>query len=79
MFLILKKNQERRSGSQLSKKLAKIASNEIVLQAIIGEGEFGTVYKGTYNGVKKIKENILFLTVLLYLLQFRRNKWLLKS
>jgi hypothetical protein len=25
--------------------------NEIQLQAIIGEGEFGTVYKGTYNGV----------------------------
>jgi hypothetical protein len=27
---------------------------EIQLQAIIGEGEFGTVYKGTYNGVSKI-------------------------
>jgi hypothetical protein len=24
---------------------------DIQLQAIIGEGEFGTVYKGTYNGV----------------------------
>ena len=43
--------KERRSASQLSKKLIKISMNEIQLQAIIGEGEFGTVYKGTYNGV----------------------------
>ena len=42
---------ERRSASQLNKRLSKILPNEIHLQASIGEGEFGTVYKGTYNGV----------------------------
>ena len=31
--------------------MPKILPNEVQLQAIIGEGEFGTVYKGTYNGV----------------------------
>jgi hypothetical protein len=47
----------------LSKKLEKISFSEIQLQAIIGEGEFGTVYKGTYNGVKKnsLKEFKIFI------------------
>jgi tyrosine-protein kinase len=53
-------DQKRRSASQLSKKLIKIAPNEVQLQAVIGEGEFGTVYKGTYNGkqvaIKKLKD-----------------------
>ena len=40
-----------RRASQLSKKLAKISASDVILQAVIGEGEFGTVYKGTYNGV----------------------------
>ena len=57
------KFKERRSASQLSKKLAKILPNEVHLQAIIGEGEFGTVYKGTYNGVGLNFLNIQILNI----------------
>jgi hypothetical protein len=42
----------------VTKKLEKIFVTEIQLQAILGEGEFGTVYKGTYNGVRKFKKLI---------------------
>jgi len=66
--------QERRSATQLSKKLSKILPHEIILQAKIGEGEFGTVYKGTYNGVlKKFIQNYFF-KIFLFFLFFYRNK-----
>ena len=60
--------KERRSATQLSKKLSKILPHEIILQAKIGEGEFGTVYKGTYNGVLKNLFINIFLNFFLFFL-----------
>ena len=42
-----------------SYKLKAINESDIKLEAIIGEGEFGTVYKGTYEGTKQVAIKIL--------------------
>jgi hypothetical protein len=56
--------KEVQSSKQMSKKkqfykLKAINEKDIKLEAIIGEGEFGTVFKGTFEGTKQVAIKIL--------------------
>ena len=57
--LSMKDAQSTKKESKKKNKLKPINECDIKLEAIIGEGKFGTVYKGTYEGAKQVAIKIL--------------------